>query len=79
MDFSSAFNSIRIDIFWQRLINLGVNGDLIWWIKDFLLNHPQKVVVNDMVSKTIIVNTGVPQGTILSPFLFLLYTNEFKI
>lgn len=71
MDFSSAFNSIRIDIFWQRLINLGVNGDLIWWIKDFLLNHPQKVVVNDMVSKTIIVNTGVPQGTILSPFFFL--------
>lgn len=79
MDFSSAFNSIRIDIFWQRLINFGINGDLIWWIKDFLLNHPQKVVVNDMVSKTIIVNTGVPQGTILSPFFFLLYTNEFKI
>ncbi len=44
IDFSSAFNSIRIDILLQRLINLGVNGDPIWWIKDFLVHRPQKLV-----------------------------------
>ncbi len=43
INFNSTFNSLRIDILLLRLINLGVNGELIWWIKDFLLNRPQKV------------------------------------
>ncbi len=72
IDFNSTFNSLQIDILLLRLINLGVNGNLICGIKDFLLNRPQKVIVNDMVSKSIIVNIGAPQGTILSPLFFSL-------
>jgi len=79
IDFSSAFNSIKIDVLLQRLLDLRVNGGLIWWIRDFLLNRPQRVVLNDKVSKTIVLNSGVPQGTILSPLLFSLYINDFKI
>ncbi len=43
INFNSTFNSLRIDILLLRLINLGVNGNLICGIKDFLLNRPQKV------------------------------------
>lgn len=43
LDFTSAFNTMKIHILMQRLIDLGVNGGLIWWIKDFLSNRPQRV------------------------------------
>ncbi|XDV34345.1 hypothetical protein PO909_004512 [Leuciscus waleckii] len=79
LDFTSAFNTMKIHILIQRLIDLGVNGGLIWWIKDFLSNRPQRVAINGKLSGIITLNTGAPQGAILSPILFSLYINEYKI
>ena len=79
IDFTSAFNTMQIHILLQRLVDLGVNGGIIHWVRDFLSNRPQRVRFSNTVSEEIVLNTGAPQGTILSPLLFSIYTNEFKI
>ena len=79
IDFTSAFNSMQIHTLLQRLIDIGVNGGIIHLVRDFLSNRPQQVRVNETRSDTTVLNTGAPQGTILSPLLFSLYTNEFQL
>ena len=49
---------------------------MCYWILDFLLNRPQTVKMNDKFSKPIILNTGAPQGCVLSPLLYSLFTND---
>ena len=63
----------------QRLINLSVNGGFIHWIQDFLSDRPQSVSMNGIRSKKVVLNTGAPQGCVLSPLLFSIYTDEMKI
>ena len=79
IDFTLAFNSMQIHTLLQRLIDIGVNGGIIHLVRDFLSNRPQQVCVNDIRSDITVLNTGAPQGTILSPLLFSLYTNEFQL
>ncbi|KAF7650670.1 hypothetical protein LDENG_00122430 [Lucifuga dentata] len=74
--FTSAFNCMRKQILIKRLCDLNVNGNLILWIKDFLTDRPQKVFFNGNSSDQITLNTGAPQGCVLSPTLFSIYTNE---
>ena len=76
MDFSSAFNTIQSHLLLKRLIDLDVSPSLVLWIRSFLCNRPQRVIVNDVLSNEIVVNTGAPQGCVLSPILFSIYTNE---
>jgi len=72
IDFTSAFNSMQIHTLLQRLIDIGVNGGII-------SDRPQQVLVNNNRSDILVLNTGAPQGTILSPLLFSIYTNEFQL
>ena len=76
MDFSSAFNTVNINTLLHRLQQLHVNPTLTLWIKEFLKDRPQHVRVNGFKSTNAILNTGVPQGCVLSPVLFSIYTNE---
>ena len=46
------------------------------WILDFLLRRPQRVRVNGCSSSAVCISTGSPQGCVLSPLLFILYTND---
>lgn len=71
IDFTSAFNSIQIHVLLQRLVDLGVNGGIIHWVRDFLSDCPQRVILGNIKSETTVFNTGAPQGTILSPLLLL--------
>ena len=78
VDFSSAFNTIQPHIMMQKLINMNVNPSLILWIESFLTDRPQYVKFNDVKSDVVITNTGAPQGCVLSPVLFTLYTSDCK-
>ena len=76
VDFSSAFNTIQPHILASRLLeqfNLGFN--LVGWIVDFLTERTQRVRVNGVLSSQLCSSTGSPQGCVLSPLLFILYTN----
>ena len=79
IDFISAFNSMQIHILLQSLIDIGVNVGISHLLRDFLSDRPQQVLVNNTWSDITVLNTGVPQGTILSPLLFSIYTNKFQL
>ena len=78
IDYSSAFNTIIPTKLFSKLIDMPINISLCHWILDFLLNRPQIVKFNGLLSNVLILNTGAPQGCVLSPLLYSLFTNDCK-
>lgn len=77
VDFSSAFNTIQPHLLIQRLRdNFGLEGSIVGWILDFLTGRTQRVRVNGKFSDLSVTSTGSPQGCVLSPLLYILYTND---
>lgn len=76
IDFSSAFNTIQPHVLLRKLYDMNVNSYLIKWIYSYLTSRPQYVKLNNTMSNLVITNTGAPQGCVLSPVLFTLYTNN---
>ncbi|TWW67277.1 hypothetical protein D4764_02G0003180 [Takifugu flavidus] len=77
-DFSSAFNTIQPRLLRAKLENRQVDAPLVSWIEDYLTGRPQFVRLRSCVSDPRMSNTGAPQGTVLSPFLFTTYTADFQ-
>ena len=78
VDFSSAFNTIQPHLMMEKLDRLGVNANITLWVCDFLTGRLQHVRVRNIVSDTLVINTGAPQGCVISPVLFTLYTNDCR-
>ncbi|KAL0147893.1 hypothetical protein M9458_056814 [Cirrhinus mrigala] len=76
VDFSSAFNTIIPDILQNKLSQLSVPTSICQWITSFLTDRQQLVRLGKLTSGTRTINTGAPQGCVLSPLLFSLYTND---
>ncbi|KAI3369733.1 hypothetical protein L3Q82_024401 [Scortum barcoo] len=76
-DFSSAFNTIQPRLLGDKLQLAGVDHHLTTWILDYLTHRPQFVRVQGFESDRLLCSTGAPQGTVLAPFLFTLYTADF--
>ena len=76
VDFSSAFNTIIPRKLFNKLIHMGVERSRCVWILDFLQDRPQSVRIGKQTSREIPVNVGAPQGCVLSPLLFSLFTND---
>ncbi|KAK1803853.1 hypothetical protein P4O66_003799 [Electrophorus voltai] len=76
IDYSSAFNTIIPSRLTTKLEDLGLHPSLCDWISNFLTDRPQSVRVGNCVSSTLTLNTGAPQGCVLSPLLYSLYTYD---
>ena len=77
MDFSSTFITLQPHLL-QKLLNMKLPSSVISWIFDYLTNRLQYVRLNGVLSSAICTNTGAPHGTVLSPFLFSLYTADCR-
>ncbi len=71
-----AFNTIVPTKLAVKLSDLGLNTSLCDWIQDFLTARPQVVKVGQFTSNSITLNVGAPQGCVLSPLLYSLYTHD---
>ncbi|KAI5610553.1 gastrula zinc finger protein XlCGF28.1-like [Silurus asotus] len=76
IDFSSAFNTVLPTVLITKLSELGICTSTCRWILDFFTNSPQSVKLGNQVSLTLILNTGIPQGCVLSPLLYSLFTHD---
>ena len=75
LDLSAAFDTIDHTILFNCLRDwFGVDGTVLMWIKSYLTNHRQKVKLGNSFSDAFSLPYGVPQGSVLGPLLFTLYT-----
>ena len=79
VDFSSAFNTIQPHLLIEKLIKMCVNPRISLWINNFLSHRTQRVLFMNSVSDNICTSTRAPQGCVLSPVLFSLYSSDYRI
>lgn len=77
LDLSKAFDTISHDVILEKLKRYGVLESELDWFKDYLFMRSQQVEIGNQKSKSHFIYSGVPQGSILGPLLFLVFFNDF--
>ena len=79
LDFKKAFDKVPHDLLIEKLQSFRIYGNLLKWINSYLTKRQQRVVMEGKSSSWLEVTSGVPQGSILGPLLFIFYTNDMPL
>lgn len=76
IDFRKAFDLVDRDCLLKKLYKIGIRGNAFDWFREFLTDREQIVKIDEHFSKTLRIKKGVPQGSVLSATLFLIFIND---